>query len=304
VCPRVAMNMAVGMRPPSSMKLVSTAERHLARQLCEERDERNKAVSALWARLEQVDQQIHKLQATPPLTQLPMQPALPPVLQDSLVTSTSFEAAQQLCEERDERNKAVRALWARFEQVDQQIHKLQATPPTQLPVHCAGTEVNGQVTLAEIMVQTLMERLNESGVPLLEGPPELVSTLPTVAVGAAGSGTGGSLEGPRATTADAIAALQTSVKDLDVKQQQQTKELAYLKGMLIEVHIGVQMNAIRASRIALQSTDLSRDERYEAQAALDKKELECKAKVRKLCNGPQLAQLMAEMAIESPRKTH
>jgi len=261
--------MAEGVRLPTSMKIVSSAERQLARQLSEERDERNKAVKALWARLEQLDQQMQQLQATPAPTQLPTQPALTAGVQDSLVTSRGLEAATAAA-------------------------------------HRAGAEVNGQVKISEEKVQALMEQINESKVRFREGPPELVSvsrSSPNVALAAAGSGTGGSTEGPPATTADAIAALQTSVKDLETKQQHQTKEVSYLKGVLIEVHIGVQMNAIRASRIALQSTDLSRDERNQALSALDKKELECKGYIRKVCSGPQLADLMAALATKVPPLT-
>jgi len=262
---RVAADMA---RLPTSMNIVSPTEKELARQLSEERDERNKAVKALWARFEQLDQQMQQLQATPAPAQLPTQPGerrLHPVISRGLEAATAV-------------------------------------------AHHTGAKVNGQVLLLTALekVQALMEQINESKVRFREGPPELVSvsrSSPNVALAAAGSGTGGSTEGPPATTADAIATLQTSVKDLKTKQQQQTKEVTYLKRVLIEVHIEVQMNAIRASKIALQSTELSRDDRNQAVSALDKKELECKGYIRKVCSGPQQADLMAALATDVPPLT-
>mmetsp|Transcript_135191 Transcript_135191/g.263302 ORF Transcript_135191/g.263302 Transcript_135191/m.263302 type:complete len:252 (+) Transcript_135191:58-813(+) len=249
--------MAEGVRPPSSMKLVSTAERQLARQLSEERDERNKAVSALWARLEELNKQIQRLEAQPQPTQLAPPPLLPAMAQDSLLTSRGLDSATHVA---------------------------------------SGVEANGQV---EERVQALMDQINESRVKFTERPPELTCTTES-AVAAAGSGTGGSLDGPLGTTADAIAALQHIVKDLNAKQRQQAKEVSYLRGGFIEVHIRVQMNAIRASKIALKSTTLSTHERNEALVALDRKETECKSCIRKICSGPQLADLMSALATEAP----
>merc|ERR1711874_719805 len=81
----------------------------------------------------------------------------------------------------------------------------------------SGVEANGQV---EERVQALMDQINESRVKFTERPPELTCTTES-AVAAAGSGTGGSLDGPLGTTADAIAALQNGLRDLDAKYQQQ-----------------------------------------------------------------------------------
>jgi len=231
-------------------KLVSAAERQLAVQLSMERDDRNKVVSALWARLEELNQQFQELRGTLLPMQLPELQALPAAVQDSLDTSRGLEQK----------------------------------------------------------VQDLMAQINE-GRLLREGPPELISTAepPSVVVSVAGFGIGGSLEELPPTKFDAIAALQTSVKDLDAKQQQLTKEGSNLKELLNEVHLEVAMNAIRASRVALQSTDLSKEERNQALAALYKKELECKSYSRKGCSDPgslpsdpQLADPMAAL-VTRPR---
>eukprot|EP00419_Tripos_fusus_P011851 CAMPEP_0172664410 /NCGR_PEP_ID=MMETSP1074-20121228/6576_1 /TAXON_ID=2916 /ORGANISM="Ceratium fusus, Strain PA161109" /LENGTH=402 /DNA_ID=CAMNT_0013480559 /DNA_START=58 /DNA_END=1266 /DNA_ORIENTATION=+ len=275
-----------GARPPLWEGMSAT--RQLARQLSEERGERNKAVSALWARLEELNKQIQRLEAQSQPAQLPAPPALPITVQDSPLTTGGRVKANGEATLSEER------AFSR--------HSSPASGEATLSEERVQTWANRHVTISEERVQALLDQMNESSVQFTERPPELACTteLANVAVAATSSGTGGSLDGPLGTTADAIAALQNGLKDLDAKYQQQAKEVSYLKGVLIEVHIGVQMNAIRASRIALQSTDLSRDERNQALSALDKKETECKSYIRKVCSGPQLADLMSALATEAP----
>jgi len=162
-----------------------------------------------------------------------------------------------------------------------------------------GLEVNSQVSRLEERVQALMDQISESQVRFGKGSlaQEMLSTLQPTSAGET-SNTGSFLDTLPANPVASMASPQASLKDLDAKQEQLAKELNYVKGALTEVHISMHINAIRASRIALQSTDLSRDERNQALEALDKKERECKGHIRKVCSGPHLQDLMAALATE------
>merc|ERR1711972_709305 len=54
--------------------------------------------------------------------------------------------------------------------------------------------------------------------------------------------------------------------------QQQTNELSVHRSLLIELHTNLSLHAVRASRIALRSLELSREERSLALASLETKE--------------------------------
>lgn len=305
------MQMEEEIAPPSSMKLSSRTERHWTRQWLEEKQERQTEVCALWARCEEEKQE----------------------------RQNAVCALGARCEEeKQERQNAVSALWARFEEFNHQIQALQsqprptqAQPPPALPAvvqdslikpgclhtaataaagaaYGAGDEVNREVAKEMEEVQALMQQINQSRERLRLGASDLTLTggkvvptaePPNVAAAAAGSGTGGSLEEPPDTTAAAIAALRASVQKLDTEHQEQVKENSYIKGMLVEVHIGAQLHAIRATRVALQSVALSSDERNQAMSVLEKKELDCKSSIRQVCKRPQLDELMAVLASQA-----
>jgi len=241
------------------MKIISTAERQLAKQLYEEQQERNRSVTALWARLEEVDQQIQVLQAQSQERQM-----------QALAPSTLHAPVQ-----------------------DSNIALLQRNLEAATTVS-ENTEVNSQVSRLEERVQTLMDQISEGQSRFSNGSSDMASVMQSRSM-VASSSTGSCLERLPANTNGSMATLQTSLKDLDAKHGQLVKELSYVKGVLTEVHISMHINAIRASRIALQSTDLSREERSQALAALDKKEVECKGHIRKVCTGPHLADLMAAL---------
>mmetsp|Transcript_75433 Transcript_75433/g.149173 ORF Transcript_75433/g.149173 Transcript_75433/m.149173 type:complete len:238 (+) Transcript_75433:1-714(+) len=228
------------------MKLVSTAERQLVRQLHQEQQERNRAVTELWARLKEVDQQIQVLQVQSQERQA--QALAPSPLHDPIQEPKSPLSHRDL-------------------------------PVAASVSENVASDVTSQVLRLEERVQALMDQISENQARFRKGSPEM-------------SGTESFSQGPPDNSADAMVSLQGGLKDLSTKHEQMAKELSYVKGVLTEVHISMHINAIRASRIALQSTDLSRDERNQALAALDKKELECKGHIRKVCSGPHLADLM------------
>lgn len=283
---------AEGFKPPSSMKLVSTAERQLARQLHEEQHERNRAVTELWTRLKEVDEQIQVLQA------------------HSQKQQTQTLAPAQLHVPIQDPNNA----WSHRE--------LEASTSASAS-EIIAFEVSSQVSRLEERVQVVMDQMNESQTRFSKDSAAMAFTTQPAWAPPINS-TESYLEGLPANPAAALASLQSGLKDLDTKHKQMAEELSHLKaansstesflelaslqsglkdlntkheriakevshvkGEVTEVSFSMQINAIRTTRIALQSSELSRDERHRALEALDKKELECKGHSRKVCNSPR-----------------
>jgi len=71
--------------------------------------------------------------------------------------------------------------------------------------------------------------------------------------------------------------VQSQVRALDERQQLQQGELSAIRSVLIEVHMNLPLHSIRASRIALRSTELSKEERELALSSLETKEQQIKA---------------------------
>jgi chromosome segregation ATPase len=263
--------MAEGIKPPSTMKVVSPAERQRVKQQLEARQERGRAVS---------------------------------VSSPQLFSPAEKLFAKQLQDEQQARTSEVRALWARLEELDQQVQvcktQSQVASPLPLPLP-TQTHVRSEVSrLEERMeerVRALTDQISESQARF-KGSPETMHA-PSMAI---------------AELAASVARLETGLKDLDVEHQQFAKELASIaelqiglqdldtkhvqlanqmssvvalqtgqlakdlssvKGVLKELDMSMNISAIRTSRIALQATSLSMDERNQALAALDKKEHEC-----------------------------
>lgn len=68
-------------------------------------------------------------------------------------------------------------------------------------------------------------------------------------------------------------------KSFEDRLWQQAKELSNLKNIVTDVHASLPLHAVRASRIALRSTELSKEDRRLALASLDKKEAQIRAEV-------------------------
>merc|ERR1711920_882160 len=61
-------------------------------------------------------------------------------------------------------------------------------------------------------------------------------------------------------------------EDLEGRQQQQAKETFSIRLAMTEMHLSLLLHTMRASRIALKSSEITREERRLALDALDKKE--------------------------------
>lgn len=73
-------------------------------------------------------------------------------------------------------------------------------------------------------------------------------------------------------------------KSFEDRLWQQAKELSNLKNIVTDVHASLPLHAVRASRIALRSTELSKEDRRLALASLDKKEAQIRAEVDNVAN--------------------
>lgn len=76
-------------------------------------------------------------------------------------------------------------------------------------------------------------------------------------------------------------------KSFEDRLWQQAKELSNLKNIVTDVHASLPLHAVRASRIALRSTELSKEDRRLALASLDKKEAQIRAEVDNVANQRQ-----------------
>jgi hypothetical protein len=65
---------------------------------------------------------------------------------------------------------------------------------------------------------------------------------------------------------------ETRLKEVEDLQGQQVQQLTALRSLVVEVHVNLLLHAVKASRIALRCTDLSKEERRLALQSLDAKE--------------------------------
>merc|ERR1712183_1009313 len=83
-------------------------------------------------------------------------------------------------------------------------------------------------------------------------------------------------------------ALQKKIKQLDEKLERQAGELSLWRQVLIEVNLTLPLHAVRASRIALRSTELSAEERRLVLESLESKESKIRTQTERVRerNGP------------------
>jgi myosin heavy subunit len=65
---------------------------------------------------------------------------------------------------------------------------------------------------------------------------------------------------------------EARLKEVEELQGQQVQQLTALRSLVVEVHVNLLLHAVKASRIALRCTDLSKEERRLALQSLDAKE--------------------------------
>jgi hypothetical protein len=208
--------------------------------------------------------------------------------------------AKQLHDEQKERRREVTALWARLHEVDQQVQvwKTQSQygpiqPAAPLALHTDfRNEVSRLEKRLEERVQSLTDQISERPVRS-EGSSETMHPK-KIAFAERALETGlkevDLIHAQMVKEFASIGELQTGLKDLTTKHEELAKELAStvilqtgqlakdlssVKGLLKELEWTMNISAIRISKMALQSTSLSFDERQKALASLEKKEHEC-----------------------------
>lgn len=217
---------------------------------------------------------------------------------EGLGNSTGMEQmfAWQLQVEKQERDRAISLLRARLEELTTKVQDLhqhswqqQQLVPVVTPCRSApfpgakdgqprdlesvasiAEHVGFQVSKFEGRINALLEEINESNMRVRSGPTSLDSALESAVLESGcnsksgGPNVGGSLAAPIAAATDAIALLQTGIKDLDVKLQQHRDDISHIKTALVKVLNGMPMNTI---------FDLASNE---AQSAFDIKERDYK----------------------------
>lgn len=115
------------------------------------------------------------------------------------------------------------------------------------------SQMEGQTKMLQQHTQQLQELYNKS---------EKAVTMPASMQTPAAKGSETSLNGNA----------ETRLKEVEDLQGQQVQQLTALRSLVVEVHVNLLLHAVKASRIALRCTDLSKEERRLALQSLDAKE--------------------------------
>jgi len=225
-----------------------------ARKLQEDQD-RDRVISSLWARFEELNEKVQALQQH--LQQQPQQ-------QQHLQQQQPQQDQQEILSVATPRRPAP-------------VQGAVDAPP-QGYVASIAEQVGLEVSRFDIRVQALLDEMNERNARLKNTQTFLDSAVKASIRAAASDSADGwpgiedSLDAPHAAATNVVVLLQ--------KLERQVEEFDYLKSLLANVLVSVPVNTICASRIALYSAGLTTDERREALSALDKKELEYKTFLR------------------------
>lgn len=250
--PRLKMESRSPTRP---MTVMTATERQLTRHIIEERDERVKAINDLWAKLQDLQQEVQRVRMTPCDYKGPKTlPAEAIVELDTLKAELAAQRSQ---------------LAGHCAAMDGSLEALR----------CSVQRAEAEVREGRMDLNALAHRfaeLRESRTKAIESSKATSGTglEPQRALELAGA--------PAGELTASLTALRNKVRDLEMKQQQQVKELAALRSVLIEVHVNLPLHAVRASRIALRSTELSREERKLALSSLEAKEQQIRFEIDKV----------------------
>mmetsp|Transcript_49930 Transcript_49930/g.99096 ORF Transcript_49930/g.99096 Transcript_49930/m.99096 type:complete len:273 (+) Transcript_49930:41-859(+) len=240
--------------PTKPMTVMTATERQLTRHIIEERDERIRAVGDLWAKLRDLQRELQKLAQTGPTSR--------PVSTNAKPDGPEMEAL------RSELSKQQRQQDSHRAHVESMLTALRAAmQKTEIEVH------EGRTSLGMLMGR--LESLRES-----QGRPGEGRSDDRPAASLGSSTASSDLKASSGDTA--LAKLQGKLKEMEQKQHQHFKELAALRAVLIEVHVNLPLHAVRASRIALRSTELSKEERKLALSSLEAKEQQIRADIDKV----------------------
>jgi len=79
-----------------------------------------------------------------------------------------------------------------------------------------------------------------------------------------------------------IAELKGRLEEVEQNHHKHLQDLATLRMLLIEIHLNVPVHAVRASRIGLRSSELSKEERKAALSSLEAKEQQLRANIDRI----------------------
>jgi len=241
--------------PTKPMTVMTATERQLTRHIIEERDERIRAVGDLWAKLRDLQREVQRL-AQNGTTSKPIGTSAKP-------EGPELEALRSELSRQKHQQDSHRA------HIESMLDSLRANlQKTELEVH------EGRSSLTMLMGR--LESLRDSQGRPGDGRSEDKLSITGSAMGSTAGSDSQTVSG------DQVAKLQGRLKEFEQKQHQHFKELAALRAVLIEVHVNLPLHAVRASRIALRSTELSKEERKLALSSLEAKEHQIRADIDKV----------------------
>jgi len=167
-------------------------------------------------------------------------------------------------EERAERRQAINDIWEKLREIQGEVRNVKSQE-RQLELKAAAPQAAAPVSLEAhgILDRNMMIQDDLASARIekeLADHRAQMQELRFMCEGHAGSGGGG--ESPRS-----LATIELSKKQGNLEQ-----EVANLRELWVEVQMGLSMSAIRASRIALRTADLSDKGRKQALAILEGKE--------------------------------
>jgi len=216
----------------------------------------------------------------------------------SLRTSTAMTVAERqlskkLIEERDDRIKSVNELWAAVKELQagtskapdaaadaggsfgSRLDRLRtdmeadiANMRAELSLHPKALSELEALRIAQRKVELQVQEL-QAKIITIAMQPQSSSRQPSKTLDA--SNAEGSAAAPPAV-AQQIEDLWHSLQAIENLQEGQSQDLMSFRQVLVEMHISLPLHAVRASRMALRSSELCKEERQQALLSLEEKE--------------------------------
>jgi len=256
------------------MTLMSAGERQLMRHIIEERDERIKASHALWAKLEDLQQQVSAVRAAPPVASSTL--GIGDAHEVEAFRAELAAQRNQLASQRSNFDESLEVLRSGLRRAEMEAQEDSAR--TKEDIRALSDKVDREVK--ELRAKAGKGGKEEQAADAGRSRPWEAAQR-EAAEREAAELQAAREEGNRANAKfdEQLEMLQGQVQSVEERQQQQeelqqqqAKDVSALRAVLIEVHGNLPLHAVRASRIALRSTDLSKEERKLALASLESKE--------------------------------
>mmetsp|Transcript_33644 Transcript_33644/g.76256 ORF Transcript_33644/g.76256 Transcript_33644/m.76256 type:complete len:304 (-) Transcript_33644:86-997(-) len=271
--------------PPSSatnqrgtMTVMSPGERQLMRLIITEKEERTKAVDDMSFEFSKLKDKIDS-QLTTALSVL-SQPAK--AVTPQKIDAVSSEVVQSLTSQIQDQRTTMTNQQREFS------HSLEALRTSLQRAEVDANEGRSKAAAMQAEIKDLRDKITNMGTKAglqsehLVDKDGSVNNVPTTAIW---RGKDEEIKPILAAEQNGGAdpkAMQTclkQVKNLEDKNQGQEQEMTSMRSVLIELHVNISLYSLRASRIALRSPELSREERRLALGSLDTKERRIRAEV-------------------------